>query len=180
MASSPTVLRGLPHRDRPAARIIALGAALAVACFLVSACGAAPAPSAVKFVNERRANAERTQRAIVAARTALAGLSSPPTFPQLLQLRTAARVARERVNEVRVGLPTYEAAEEEVPIAESEAGTGSNELNYAMGELVRYSHHPRAQTLARYRAYVTRGTARWNESMRQLWRLARKPDPPLI
>jgi hypothetical protein len=159
---------------------VASALALAALCVAVSACGSAPSTSAVRFVNERKANAQRTQRAIGEARGALAALSNPPTPAQLLRLRSAARVARERVNEVRVGLPTYEAAEEEVPIAESEAGTGSSELNEAMGELVRYARHPRPQTLLRYQGDIARGAARWNESIRELWRLAREPNPPLI
>ena len=149
-------------------------------CLVAAGCGTAPQPGAVKFVRERKTNARRTQRAVDEARAALAALSEPPTVNELLKLRSAARIARERVNEVRVGLPTYEAAEEEVPIAESEAGTGSNELNYAMGELVRYARHPRPRTLARYRAYERNGVLRWNESMRELWRLAREPNPPLL
>jgi hypothetical protein len=164
------------HADRRAAAALALAAAT----LLATACGAAPAPSAVKFVSERKLDAQRTQRAVGEARAALAGLSNPPSVAQLRRLRSSARIARERVNEVRVGLPTYEAAEEEVPIAESEAGTGSSELNAAMGELVRYARHPRARTLARYRVYFAQGSQRWNESMRQMWRLARQSHPPLL
>jgi hypothetical protein len=164
-------------RLTPTAALVGLAAA---ACLLAVGCGTSPAPSAVSFVKERKTNARRTQQAVDEARAALAALSEPPTVAQLLRLRSSARIARERVNEVRVGLPTFEAAEEEVPIAESEAGTGSNELNYAMGELVRYARHPRPVTLARYRAYETRGVERWNESMRELWRLAREPNPPLL
>jgi hypothetical protein len=171
----------MPVRSmRPRAMTAALSLALAAVCLLASACGSAPDQSAVKFVNERKSDAERTQRAVGEARAALAALSNPPTVAQLAHLRATARFARERVNEVRVGLPTFEAAEEEVPIAESEAGTGSNELNAAMGELVVYARHPRPKTLARYQAYIAGGVARWNESMREMWRLARQPNPPLM
>jgi hypothetical protein len=164
-------------RQTTAAALCALAGA---GCLLAAGCGTAPSPAAVKFVRERKANARRTQQAVNEARAALAALSERPTVAQLLKLHSTARIARERVNEVRVGLPTYEAAEEEVPIAESEAGTGANELNYAMGELVRYARHPRPVTLARYRAYERNGVERWNESLRELWRLAREPNPPLL
>jgi len=166
------------NRRRPTG--VALLLVLAASCLLATACGSAPDQSAVKFVNERKSDAERTQHAVGEARAALAALSNPPTVGQLLHLRTTARFARERINEVRAGLPTFEAAEEELPIAESEAGTGSNELNDAMGELVIYARHPRAKTLARYQVDIAQGVARWDESMREMWRLARQPNPPLM
>lgn len=158
-----------------------LAGVLATGSLLVAgACGSPPAPSAVTFVHKRSAYAVRAQQAIEEAKADLAALSDPPSAAQLRRLRRAAKIARERVNEVRVGLPTFEAAEEEVPIAESEAGTGFNEINYALGALVLYARHPRAVTLERYHEYMDPGEAKWNESIRELWRLAREPNPPLL
>ena len=152
----------------------------ATAATLLAGCGAAAQPLAVTFVKERRVNAQRTQRAIERARTDLAALGTTPTRQGLRKLEVAARVARERVNEERVGLASYEAAEEEVPIAEDEAGSASNELNNAMGELVRYARQRTRAALTRYREYFERGRIKWNESLTELWRLARTPSPPLL
>jgi len=168
--------------SRPRARgpIAALALLALVVCVAVTGCGVAPSPEAVTFVQQREAGAVRAKRAIVEAQDDLAALSRPPTRAQLHRLARSARVARELVNEVRVGLPTFEVAEEEVPIAESEAGVGANELNYALAELVRYARHPSARALARYNAHLGPGREKWNEAVKELWRLSHTSNPPTI
>jgi hypothetical protein len=147
---------------------------------LVAACGSAPDPGAVTFVNQRRAAAEQARAAVVRAQARLAGLAAAPSAAELTALQDAAGLARERVNQARVGLPTYQTAEEERAIAESEAGVGANELNYAMAELARYARSPSAEALALYRRHLRDGRAQWNEAVTELWRLARAPNPPTL
>ncbi len=158
-------------------------APLVLAALVLAACGCAAAPpqqGAVTFVGQRRVASVRAAEAVREAEADLAALPPAPARPQLTRLGRAARIARERVNEARAGLPTYETAEEELPIAESEAGTGANELNYALGELSRYARHPTPALLASYRRRMRIGREKWNEAVGQLWRLARAPDPPRV
>jgi hypothetical protein len=159
------------------ARVAVLASILCVA-----GCGGVVAPDegAVTFVRERSVQAHRAQQAVLAAEAAWSALSQTPTGAQRSRLGRAARIARERVAEERHGLPDYEQAEEELGIAEDEAGTGSYALDEAMGELVAYARDPRPQTRRRYLALVAAGKAKWNESARELWRLARASDPPLL
>ncbi len=154
-----------------AAVLLALGSA---------GCGVATDEQAVSFVDARKVNAVRAQAAIGEAESRLAALASRPTAGQLASLRTAAETARERVNQARAGLPTYQAAEEELPIAESELGVGANELNHAMRELSSYAEYPRAAALALYRRYMHSGRELWNSAAIELWRLAREPAAPLL
>jgi hypothetical protein len=172
-ASAPTA--NPRRRGRRALGIVAIGGAL-----VLSGCGSAPQPGAVTFVRERQVSAIRAQQAVREAQSRLQQLGSRPTTAALVALRRSARIARERVNEARFGLPTSQVAEEELAIAESEAGVGANELNYAMGELVRYARRPTALTLARYHAYLQRGRSQWNEAVTELWRLARANHPPTL
>jgi hypothetical protein len=153
---------------------VAALAALAVGC------GSAPSPAAVTFVDQRREAAAAAKSAVLEAEAKLAALGAAPTAAQLTALRLAAGFAREKVNEARTGLPTFQTAEEELPIAESEAGVGANELNYAMAELARYATRPSAATLALYRTHLRNGRLQWNEAVRELWRLARAPNPPTV
>jgi hypothetical protein len=172
-ASAPSA--NCKRRGRRALGILAAGGAL-----VLGGCGSAPQPGAVTFVKQREAAAIRAQEAVREAQSRLQQLGRPPTTAELVALRRSARIARERVNEARFGLPTYQVAEEELAIAESEAGVGANELNYAMAELVRYARRPTAPTLARYHAYLKRGRTQWNEAVSELWRLARANHAPTL
>jgi hypothetical protein len=164
------------RRRRPP---LAAAASLLAAAVLV-ACGSAPSPAAVTFVRERRDAAARAQHAIALAEQRLAALGAAPTSAQLASLGEAAQAARTQIDAARSGLPTYQTAEEEVPIAESEAGVGGNELGEAMAYLEEYSTSPSPQALANYRGLLKRGSAQWNEAVRELWRLARTSNPPTV
>jgi hypothetical protein len=151
---------------------------LAAVALAASGCGAAPDQAAVKSVNEHKTEAVRAQLAIREAEAQLDALPVSPTRAGLRRLRRAARIARERINEVR--LRTYESPEEELPTAESEAAAGANELNQALSVLVSYTRHPHAASLVRYRQYMNRGREEWNQAMTELWRLAGESRPPIL
>lgn len=171
------------HRIRLARRAApALAPACAALALALAAggCGVATNQDAVSFVLARKAGSERARTALAQAKAALAALPAQPTQSDLASLRGTAETARERVNQARAGLPTYQAAEEELPIAEDELGVGANELNYAMRELASYAQYPRRAALALYRRYVHDGSEQWNNAAIELWRLARVADPPLI
>jgi hypothetical protein len=153
---------------------------LAAVVLAASGCGSAPEQAAVKSVNEHKTDAFRAQLAIQEAEALLNSLPASPTRAELRRLRRAARIGRERINEVRARLPTYETHEEELPTAESEAATGANGLNEAMGVLISYTRHPHAASLARYRQYMSRGREEWNQAVTELWRLARESPPPVL
>jgi hypothetical protein len=151
-----------------------------LATLLVGGCGATAEPGAETFYREHAGEARRAASSLAALQAAVGALGANPSGPQLealaLQVHRAHRALLAAVN----WTPAENGEEEGVSQAEKEIHEGAQALLAATGELRLYALKRNPASLVAYRRQLGAGSEYWNQGIRELWYVAKRPDAPKI
>ena len=151
----------------------------------LAGCATGATGEAGKFVEEHGRGASDVASATHALEQAAAGLPASLNPARLGQLTSAAvrtRRAAEEASEWDASGESAEAAleEEDLPRAEAQVTSAAGELVRAVVAIQAYTRARSAGRLTRYRNKLGAAREQWDDGIAEIWRLAKRSDPPTL